>query len=181
VVAVAVGNALSRFLEILERNEGYNKISIEHKWPNDILFEGRKGAGILLESSGGQMPEWVVIGVGVNLGEAPVLNDGTLAGTLLPGGDQVSQETRLLWRDRVAGFMREEWELARHRWQEEGFEVIRQKWLEGAVGRGKPLMARLPTGEISGKFLDIDALGRLCLELPSGEVEKISSADIFLI
>ena len=46
-------------------------IEVHYKWPNDVLFNGRKGSGILLESkisSGGGL-EWLVLGIGVNLSE----------------------------------------------------------------------------------------------------------------
>lgn len=46
--------------------------SLRLKWPNDLLWEGRKAAGMLLEATA----EHVFIGVGVNLVEAPAIADG---------------------------------------------------------------------------------------------------------
>jgi len=42
------------------------------KWPNDLLWEGRKAGGILVESYG----EFMLAGIGINLAQAPVVSDG---------------------------------------------------------------------------------------------------------
>jgi BirA family transcriptional regulator, biotin operon repressor / biotin---[acetyl-CoA-carboxylase] ligase len=42
------------------------------KWPNDLLFRGRKSAGILMESHG----EFLLVGIGINVAEAPAVSDG---------------------------------------------------------------------------------------------------------
>jgi BirA family biotin operon repressor/biotin-[acetyl-CoA-carboxylase] ligase len=50
-----------------------NDIEVACKWPNDVLVEGRKVSGILLESStaGKGNVEWLVLGVGINLSHHP--------------------------------------------------------------------------------------------------------------
>ena len=67
IAALAVGNTLSSICE--GRLNG-----LSYKWPNDVLVCGRKIAGILLESelqSDGEIPLFVVVGVGINLASSP--------------------------------------------------------------------------------------------------------------
>jgi len=65
VAAVALAETLKEFLP--------SSAQITLKWPNDLLLNGKKAAGILLETeAGGAKPvDWVVIGMGVNVTGAP--------------------------------------------------------------------------------------------------------------
>ena len=65
LTALCVGETLDHFLGAAHR--------VRLKWPNDVLLDGRKAAGILLESvsGGGGMTEWLAIGIGINLARHP--------------------------------------------------------------------------------------------------------------
>ncbi|MEL6584624.1 MAG: biotin--[acetyl-CoA-carboxylase] ligase [Pseudomonadota bacterium] len=141
------------------------------KWPNDVLCQGRKLVGILLESDG----EALCIGVGVNLVAAPA-ND-TLEETALPAialqeatGQRIPPEALL---DALAA--------AFARWEailvEEGFEAVRAAWLSHATGLDRPVTARMPGRTVAGRFEGIDGNGAIVLDTGAGRV-TLAAADI---
>ncbi|MCH1497355.1 MAG: biotin--[acetyl-CoA-carboxylase] ligase [Rubripirellula sp.] len=67
--SLAVGVGISRFLEY-----EFSPLKTSVKWPNDVYLAGGKLAGILLELDG-RHPEYLVIGVGMNIGSVPELTD----------------------------------------------------------------------------------------------------------
>ena len=67
--SLAVGVGISRFLEF-----EFSPLKTRVKWPNDIYLAGGKLAGILMELDG-RHPEYLVIGVGVNIGTTPTITD----------------------------------------------------------------------------------------------------------
>jgi BirA family biotin operon repressor/biotin-[acetyl-CoA-carboxylase] ligase len=147
------------------------------KWPNDAVLNGRKVAGVLLESSGrGRDIDWLVVGVGINLAQSPA-RDSIAPGTVAPssvvaeGGAQIEPEEAL---DRLA-FRFEHWR-ALHAAQ--GFAALRSAWLARASGLGQRIEARLPGRVVSGVYEDVDASGSLVLRNQTGPI-RISAADLF--
>jgi BirA family biotin operon repressor/biotin-[acetyl-CoA-carboxylase] ligase len=65
------------------------------------------------------------------------------------------------------------------RWLGEGFEPIRQDWLERAVGIGGPCRAQLAHETVEGQAEGLDADGALLLRLASGALRRISAGDVF--
>ena len=140
------------------------------KWPNDLLLDGAKLSGILLERSG----DAVVIGLGVNLAQHP--NDlDRVATSLAAHGAIVDPAT---FQDTLADtFAR--WLGV---WRGQGLAPIRARWLERAHPPGTPLTARLPDGSaVDGLFDGLDASGALVLRLADGNRRVIHAADIFLL
>jgi BirA family biotin operon repressor/biotin-[acetyl-CoA-carboxylase] ligase len=137
------------------------------KWPNDVLANGKKLAGILLESG----PGWLAIGIGVNLVSHP---DGTEfpATSLAQLGiaPPSSQDALALLAARFA-----HWYDA---WMSEGFEILRSAWLARAGGLGAPIRARLPHETRHGVFEGIDATGALLLN-EQGKVRAITAGEVF--
>lgn len=141
------------------------------KWPNDVLLEGGKVAGILLESSGtGGQLDRLVVGIGVNTVAAPArVEDGAVPPVAL--GLDLAPEAFL---DRLApAFAARETTFRR-----EGFAPIRAAWLARAARLGEPIVAR--TGGVSrnGVFQDVDTSGALILGTPRG-AEIVAAADVF--
>jgi BirA family biotin operon repressor/biotin-[acetyl-CoA-carboxylase] ligase len=147
------------------------------KWPNDLLLNGGKLAGILLETQGaGGRTEHLAIGVGVNLAEAPppeAMEPGALPAVSLRAetGLAVAPET-LLTRLAAAYAL---WEA---RFRAEGFEPLRRAWLARAARLGEPIRARTGRGDHSGTFETVDAAGALVLRTPGGRM-AIPAAEIF--
>jgi BirA family transcriptional regulator, biotin operon repressor / biotin---[acetyl-CoA-carboxylase] ligase len=148
-------------------------IELRCKWPNDLLANGKKIAGILLETemTAGDHPDFVVIGIGANL-EASPGDVGYPATSLAEEGIvDIAPETLLAgFADRFAGWLAI--------WREKGFAPIRDEWLSRAAGIGAPIQVRLEGDTIDGRFLDLDGTGALMLGLPGGS-RRITAGEIF--
>ncbi len=148
-----------------------NRVRI--KWPNDLLVDGRKVAGILLESAKvGRELSAVTIGIGINCKQAPAATESP-ATSLLAAGAPVFPEVLFEdLRDALADGLAT-WDRG------EGFAAVRATWLEHAVGLGAPVRVRLVAGEDEGIFEAIDETGRLVLKTNDGRRKLISAGDVF--
>jgi BirA family transcriptional regulator, biotin operon repressor / biotin---[acetyl-CoA-carboxylase] ligase len=147
--------------------------AIALKWPNDVLLDGRKLAGILLESqsrSDGAL-DWLVLGIGINLATYPVDTDYPATALAATGAD-VNAETMLVAL--AASFL-----VWYERWRDgAGFATIRAEWLARAQGLGRPIQVRLPTETREGVFAGLDADGALLLDTGSGR-QRIAAGEVF--
>ncbi|WP_374370187.1 biotin--[acetyl-CoA-carboxylase] ligase [Tabrizicola sp.] len=147
------------------------------KWPNDVLCNGGKLAGILLESQGLNGPDPVLcIGIGVNLIAAPdatQVEPGAVApvSLLQETGLRITPEAFL---DALAPAY-VAWEAA---FQTEGFAPLRAAWLAHAARLGETIRARTGKGSREGVFEGIDAQGNLILRAPQGKL-AIPAAEVF--
>ncbi len=147
------------------------------KWPNDVLLNGGKLAGILLESTGqGAGVSHLSIGIGVNLSEAPSA-DKVEPGAVRPvsllseTGAQVMPEDFLT--ELAVAYARYESQFTTY-----GFEPIRTAWLSRAARLGEVIIARTATSETTGTFETVDAGGNLVLNTAKGRV-SIPAADVY--
>jgi BirA family biotin operon repressor/biotin-[acetyl-CoA-carboxylase] ligase len=169
VAALAVGDTLGMTLGATAgRLEG-----LSYKWPNDVLVHGRKIAGILLESQLGEgpTPEFVVVGVGINLASAP--GDAEFPAT------SIDEEGlgHVLPADALGRFAHH-FQAWVERWREDGFAPVRMAWRARAMSLGEAIRVRLEAATLHGRFIDIDQHGALLLE-SAGELRHISAAEIF--
>jgi BirA family transcriptional regulator, biotin operon repressor / biotin---[acetyl-CoA-carboxylase] ligase len=149
------------------------------KWPNDVLLNGGKVAGILLESaSRGPFVDWLSIGIGVNLAHAPAPPDAPAGATAFrpvalagEGGEPVSPETFLTTL--ADAFATQEAKLATF-----GFPRIREDWLRHAARIGEEITARTGKETIKGIFDTVDQDGNLILITSRGP-RSIAAADVF--
>lgn len=147
------------------------------KWPNDILLNGQKVVGILLESTGNTAgADWLAIGMGVNLREAPrpdeVEPHATAPSSIEAELGVVIDPLDLL--NQLAAEMAH----YRHLFETQGFDVIRNLWLRDAAKLGERITARTMRDETTGTFEDIDAEGNLILRTPKGRT-AITAADVY--
>ena len=139
------------------------------KWPNDILIDGLKISGILLESNITESkPDGLVVGIGLNIFNAPEL------ATCL---NDVARDA--VYVNKVRDKVLEELDTAYTQWQEEGFAPIRAKWLENAHGLAAPITARLPNESYKGIFSGLTEDGSLILEQENGEEKIIHAAEVY--
>ncbi|MGI5221233.1 biotin--[acetyl-CoA-carboxylase] ligase [Nocardia sp. CA-290969] len=139
------------------------------KWPNDVLIEGRKVAGILAEVAAGPRPA-VVMGIGVNVSlgadELPVPHATSLTLCDVPDPDRTELVLALLT------------EFARRytTWRDSGWDTatLADAYRERCATLGTPVRAELPGGGLlTGIARDIDSAGRLLI----GE-EAVAAGDI---
>jgi BirA family transcriptional regulator, biotin operon repressor / biotin---[acetyl-CoA-carboxylase] ligase len=127
------------------------------KWPNDVLVDGGKVAGILPESAIGQRGEHVVLGIGVNVGFAPQLPDMRYPGAALGGSvEEALEQLTASLALRLA------------QWRREGFATIRAAWLAKAGPLGLEVDVKLGEELVRGRFAGMDREGALLLDTPAG-------------
>jgi BirA family biotin operon repressor/biotin-[acetyl-CoA-carboxylase] ligase len=147
------------------------------KWPNDVLLNGGKLAGILLESQGLGGPNPVLcIGIGVNLIAAPDVSQ-VEPGAVPPVSLLHETGLRLTpsaFLDALApAYAR--WETT---FQSEGFAPLREAWLAHAARLGEAIRARTGSETREGVFETIDNAGSLILRMTNGPV-AIPAAEVF--
>jgi BirA family biotin operon repressor/biotin-[acetyl-CoA-carboxylase] ligase len=139
------------------------------KWPNDLLIDRNKLAGILIEGEGSA----VVIGIGVNCTHHP---SGTPypATDLAAAGVRATPESVFMALSGAMVSRLAQWDRGA------GFDGIREDWLARAAGLGKAVHISLPDGERTGYFETIDQAGRLVLRLSDGRLETFAAGDVDL-
>ncbi|MEM6676777.1 MAG: biotin--[acetyl-CoA-carboxylase] ligase [Pseudomonadota bacterium] len=158
---------------------GGQEARITLKWPNDVHIDGRKAAGILLESSAGRDGRigWLVIGIGINLVATPPDADIRTGGdrpiSIAGAGGAVATPLQAL---RVLSPALTRW---LGRLEVEGFAPIRRSWLARAARRGKLIGAGLAAERLEGIFEDVDETGALVLKTADGALRQIPAADIY--
>ncbi|MCC5993662.1 MAG: biotin--[acetyl-CoA-carboxylase] ligase [Rhodobacteraceae bacterium] len=144
------------------------------KWPNDVLLNGGKLAGILLESAGhGAQLSHLVIGIGVNLRSAPAPESGALRPVSLLSETGITLPPEEFLDALGPAFAR--WE---GRFLSDGFAPIRKAWLERAARLGERIVARTMRQELEGVFEGIDMTGALILRSARTR-HAIPAADVF--
>ncbi len=150
---------------------------VRFKWPNDVMVDGRKLSGILIESGRSPVGQlWLAIGMGVNLVHAPT------------SVDRPATSLAAHLKDGVATAPTPEQALAvlspafvRHAvaWSHAGFDTLRDQWLKGAAGIGQACVARLDSETVEGVAEGMDGDGALLLRLHDRTLRRISAGDVF--
>lgn len=140
------------------------------KWPNDLLVDGAKLSGILLERTG----DAVIIGMGINLASAPQLPDRATTALVDHGVDVAPATMQALLAEAMIRWLAV--------WREQGLGAIVQRWEARAHPRGTPLTAHVPDGQVlTGAFEGLAHDGALRLALADGTAHVIHAGDIFLV
>lgn len=166
VAALAVYDTVADVLGAEKRS------SIHLKWPNDVLVEGKKISGILLEASPvkeGKI-DWLVIGTGINVVSCP-------ENTPYPVTCLASQAAEISELDAILEKYLENLNIWRLTLSENGFESLGEIWASRA--RKGTITARMGRETVVGEFDGLDAMGHLLLKLENGSSRAISAADIF--
>jgi BirA family biotin operon repressor/biotin-[acetyl-CoA-carboxylase] ligase len=147
------------------------------KWPNDVLLDGGKLAGILLESSATARDGLVlVIGIGVNLAHAP--EGGQLEGGALRPVALAAETGLLMPAEAFLGELAQHFASFDRQFQQAGFAPIRTAWLQRAARLGQVITARTMRDSFTGTFETIDETGNLVLHTAQGR-QAIAAADVF--
>ena len=148
------------------------------KWPNDVLVDGRKLSGSLIES--GRMTDgrlWLALGIGVNLAEAPkaverpatAIADHLRSDVAAPPSPK---EALAILTVAVAKRMA--------LWEMGGFEAVVAAWSARAANLGQRCTAALPNESVEGVAEALEPDGALRLRLDDGSVRRVTAGDVFL-
>lgn len=160
-LSLAAGLALIETVDVAVPSRG-----LMLKWPNDLMLNGKKLAGILLERGG----ERVAAGFGINLASAPEVPD--MQATSLGGEIDPRAFAPLL----AGGFAR-----LLQLWRTNDSRSIAAAWLARAHPVGTQLTVHSGADEsISGRFDGLDADGALRLRLDDGSIEIVRAGDVEL-
>lgn len=144
------------------------------KWPNDVLVNGAKIAGILLESqtgAGGRL-DWVVIGAGVNVASHPDLAAYPATSLAANGANAAAQDVLARYLHRL-----DRWLM---RWSSEGFAPVRDAWLARAWRLGANITFTAGERALEGIFETLDDAGALVLAGRDGRRQVLSAGEIAL-
>lgn len=168
-LAFVAGLALERTVSALIGERAQASL----KWPNDVLVDGKKASGILLESAmRDNKIDWLAIGLGLNLAHHP--DDTPYPATSLaaymdtPANNLAALEILARAFDEVF-----------RPWRNGGFGPVLQAWRAVAHGLGGPIVATLENEQFEGIFKDVDEKGALILQTAKGDTMTIDAGDVF--
>ena len=167
---------LAAGVAVAEAAAGFG-VTVELKWPNDVLASGRKLAGILVEaSSGGAGVDWVVLGIGVNV----TLDAASLPAQLREAATSLQAEgaAQQASPDAVAAAV-----LARLAvWYDAVRDApsrVAAAWRGHAVAWwGSLVEVRCGSSLVRGRLLAVDDEGALVIELPEGGRRRLVSGEV---
>lgn len=140
------------------------------KWPNDVLVNSKKIAGILIEKSKG----YYIVGIGVNLSNKNDQFPKELSGK----ASSLLEETGVLYdRDGFLSGLLREFDLQYKDFVKNGPANIVKMTKEMSSTLGSHLKIRTDGAVFEGKAIDIDGSGSLLLELPDGKIISIRSGE----
>jgi BirA family biotin operon repressor/biotin-[acetyl-CoA-carboxylase] ligase len=160
----------------LERVADHTRVPVpprvELKWPNDVLADGAKLAGILLEMESIGQARAIVVGIGVNVAHGP---EGLPYPTASLRGIGYPVSAMDLF-----GALSAEWVQVFRFWDEgRGFAAIRDLWLARASGLGGAVSVRSGQHVVSGRFETIDQHGLLVVRTAEGVLRTISAGEVY--
>lgn len=136
------------------------------KWPNDLLVGGAKLAGILLERAG----EAVIVGIGVNLTQAPELAD-RMTTSLADLGVPTD-------RDTFAADLARQFAIDLDRWRSFGLGPIVSRWTAAGYQAGTQLEVDDQGQRLFGTFAGLTDAGALQLRLADGTLRAINAGEV---
>ncbi len=154
------------------------------KWPNDLMLNGKKLGGILLEAfttpakDGQPAKSWIVVGVGINIENCPhasEIAEGEMLATHLKAAGVEIVSAKIVLSRFIHHFMQRY-----DAWCTKGFKPIRADWLKLAHPKGTPMRARLMNETITGIFQGLDETGACRLKPEEGKERLITAGDVFI-
>ncbi len=169
VASLALADALESLPQV---NRSGPPVVFRVKWPNDVMANGMKIAGILLEAekvAAGRLA--VAAGIGTNVVAAPAATPNP-ATCLAAVGYSATAET-------VFAPLSDAWAALFGVWRDgRGFGEIRQRWLARAIGLGKPVSVRNGSATLEGIFDTIDEQGCMIIRTSEGRLMPITAGDV---
>ncbi len=168
VAALAVAETLEGILP--------NPETIRCKWPNDVLVEGKKISGILLESFTTKElmsnRQWIAVGVGINVDNYP-------EHVMFPATCLREEGVELISAKIVLSRFIHHFIHCYDQWEAEGFAPIERAWKKRAYNLNKPVEVIVGDDQLHGTFVGINAHGHLLLRDKKKAITPISAGDVF--
>ena len=164
VMAVAVADVIES-LSIKHKLD----LKIQLKWPNDVLVNGKKILGILMEALPEAVDDWVILGMGLNIENKPDIENTTFLKEL---GIKTSVGEAL-------GMVMNQFDYYYDMWVIYDFPNIRKIWLKKAYKLGEVVTINDIKNRISGVFQGLDTEGAIKIKLASGEEFSYTTGEIF--
>jgi BirA family biotin operon repressor/biotin-[acetyl-CoA-carboxylase] ligase len=147
------------------------------KWPNDLLIDGKKISGILLE---GLLEEERIVsiiagvGISVNLDAEDYPDElKTIAQSL-----KMANAEQPIARERILATFMNTFEAMYDDFQQNGFETVRQLWEQWSVTLAKHVQIKQVNQTLAGYAVGIDEQGALRLQMENGETVTCYSGDL---
>lgn len=155
--------------------------NIALKWPNDVLVNGAKISGILLESGKHKFGSWVAVGVGVNLVSHPDGTEFPATHLLEHISDKGLNDPEPVFTgsDAALAILASRFDHWRHIFDTDGFAPIRKAWTQRAYNLPGSVNVRLPSEEFSGEATGLGENGELQVRLADGTIRDIHAGDVF--
>ena len=147
---------------------------IELKWPNDVLIEGAKVSGILIETGNHETDVVSLIGIGINVASAPDVTDRAVTCLAECGCSLDAGAVREFLVARMAHWLAI-WEAP------DGFTAIRTAWAARAMSLGRPLEIKTHDGPVAGTFAGLDHDGALLIDLPHVGRRRFTFGDVSIL
>ena len=138
------------------------------KWPNDVLLDGGKISGILLEKG---EAGYMIVGIGINVKVAPITDAAYKVTSLANAG-------LLFDRLEIKDMYMRHFEQLLNFWQQRGMPALVKRWLKYAKGIGSPIEVKMFNKTKEGVFVGLNEEGLLILASEQGQ-EVISAGDVF--
>lgn len=146
-------------------------LEVTLKWPNDVLVQGAKVSGILLEKPEN---EYIIIGIGVNIKASP--DKGT---ELLYSAISLDECKIDIDRCSFLKLYLQRFNEIYAAYSEHGFGIVREQWLQNADHLGGEIKVNMENTAEDGIFRGLDNNGALLLE-QQGKIRKIYAGDVFI-
>jgi BirA family biotin operon repressor/biotin-[acetyl-CoA-carboxylase] ligase len=170
-LSFVIANAMYESIKFLAQDKN-SALDIKLKWPNDVLVNERKIGGILLESISFGKQTHIVIGLGVNITEAPIT-------VSFPATSLYDQGIILNHPDEFLNVLMNKFEVLYNNWRKDNnFIKTRDEWMSRAYNINKVITIENNHRRFSGIFKGIGLDGSMLLELSSGEICKFTTGNV---
>jgi BirA family biotin operon repressor/biotin-[acetyl-CoA-carboxylase] ligase len=164
LAGIAVADAVSAFLPA--------DIAPVLKWPNDVLLGGAKLAGILIDAAPkGNAADWLVIGIGINLAQAPELAGRRTTNLAAFGAKAKPTEAAQIVLDNLRLWLQT--------LNESGASAILDAWQQRAHAVGTELRLTGADATTTGRFAGLSQTGELLLDV-GNRIERFSTGEILM-
>jgi BirA family biotin operon repressor/biotin-[acetyl-CoA-carboxylase] ligase len=149
------------------------------KWPNDVLLQQRKVAGILTEMEiSRDAVHFVVVGIGINVNMTQTELERDLGPIALSATSMAVALGREICREGLLAALMESLERWYDRFRAEGILALHDAWEARSLMRGRRVSARTPEASWKGMAEGIDQAGRLLLRREEGGLLALTSAEV---